>query len=97
MILTKAPAMLYAAVRHRNRSIFVLALDLMVPPLSLLALLLFVTLIFSSALALIGMRPYAVIVSATSMLLVFLAFVMACVNVAALFCRFGHSRSFPPT
>jgi cellulose synthase/poly-beta-1,6-N-acetylglucosamine synthase-like glycosyltransferase len=77
MILTKAPAMLYAAVRHRNRSIFVLALDLMVPPLSLLALLLFVALIASSALVFMGTHPYALMVSATSMLLVFLALVMA--------------------
>jgi cellulose synthase/poly-beta-1,6-N-acetylglucosamine synthase-like glycosyltransferase len=77
LLLTKTPAMFYAAIRHRNLSIFVLALDLMVPPLSLHALLLFVTLIFASALAFIGVRPYALIVSATSMLLVFLALVMA--------------------
>jgi cellulose synthase/poly-beta-1,6-N-acetylglucosamine synthase-like glycosyltransferase len=77
LILTKAPAMLYAAVRHRNLGIFVLALDLMVPPLSLLALLLFVALIASSALAFIGARPYALMVSATSSLLVFLALAMA--------------------
>jgi cellulose synthase/poly-beta-1,6-N-acetylglucosamine synthase-like glycosyltransferase len=77
MILTKAPSMLYAAIRHRNLSIFVLAFDLMVPPLSLLALLLFVALSVSSALVFIGTRPYALMVSATSMLLVFLALVMA--------------------
>jgi cellulose synthase/poly-beta-1,6-N-acetylglucosamine synthase-like glycosyltransferase len=77
MILTKAPALLYGSARHRSLSMFALALDLMVPPLSLLALLLFIALTVSSALAFMGMRPYALTISATSVFLVFLALVMA--------------------
>jgi cellulose synthase/poly-beta-1,6-N-acetylglucosamine synthase-like glycosyltransferase len=69
MILSKGPTLIYAALRHRRLSMLALAIDLMIPPLSLLALLLISTLVLSGGLVIIGMRPHALTLSTISVIL----------------------------
>jgi len=62
-ILKLAPRMFYMAIAGANFSLLVLTLDLVVPPLSLLAMLLILTCAITAAAALIGFGLTALIIS----------------------------------
>lgn len=63
MILKSVPLLLFKAVTHRNRDLLVLTLDLLVPPLSLLGLMIIGALFFSAVAAAAGLPFTALIVS----------------------------------
>jgi cellulose synthase/poly-beta-1,6-N-acetylglucosamine synthase-like glycosyltransferase len=65
LILTRAPALLYQAARRRDIRLLALVLDLLVPPLSLLGIILVVMTAITGLAALIGVPPTAFIISAT--------------------------------
>src|SRR5713101_4057141 len=65
LILSKAPSLLYAALRQRNLGLLVVTLDLIVPPISLLGLFLFTILAASTILAINGLAISAFAISAT--------------------------------
>jgi len=70
MILKTLPRLLFTAIRDRNRDLLVLTLDLLVPPLSLLGLLIVGTLVISFLAAVLGLAPTSLII-ATANLVVF--------------------------
>jgi cellulose synthase/poly-beta-1,6-N-acetylglucosamine synthase-like glycosyltransferase len=72
-ILTVVPRLLGKALAHRDLDLLALTLDLMVPPLSLLALLVIVALACTSVWALLGFSSLPFLLSSVS----FLAFVLA--------------------
>jgi cellulose synthase/poly-beta-1,6-N-acetylglucosamine synthase-like glycosyltransferase len=65
LILTSAPALLYQAVRRHDIGLLALVLDLLVPPLSLLGILLIAMTALAGLAALLGMSPTALILSVT--------------------------------
>jgi glycosyltransferase involved in cell wall biosynthesis len=67
MILKNSPRMLYLAVRHGNFDFLALALDMTVPPLSLLASLLFGGFVVASLFAVFGNSYAGLIISGTSL------------------------------
>ena len=66
LILTRAPRLIMLAIARRNLGLFVLVLDLMVPPLVLLGLLITGMLLLASLAALIVGSVVALIISAAS-------------------------------
>jgi glycosyltransferase involved in cell wall biosynthesis len=68
LIFRLAPRMLWEAVRHRNLSLFVLTLDLLVPPLSLLVLLLSAMCLSTGVATLFGIPSPALVLSVASLL-----------------------------
>ena len=87
LILARAPALLSQAVRRRDIRLFALALDLLVPPLSLLAILLLAMTALTGLAALIGISPTAFIISATCLLSALAATILA---------WFTHGRDLLP-
>jgi glycosyltransferase involved in cell wall biosynthesis len=67
-ILRTAPRMLYSALRHRNFELLILTLDMIVPPLSILASLIFVMFFVSSLFAVFTGRYAALIISGANLL-----------------------------
>ena len=65
LILTRAPALLYQAVRRQDIRLLALVLDLLVPPLSLLGIILVAMTAITGLATLIGVPPTAFIISAT--------------------------------
>jgi cellulose synthase/poly-beta-1,6-N-acetylglucosamine synthase-like glycosyltransferase len=65
LILTRAPALFYQAVRRKDIRLLALVLDLLVPPLSLLGILLIAMTALAGLAALLGMSPMALILSVT--------------------------------
>jgi cellulose synthase/poly-beta-1,6-N-acetylglucosamine synthase-like glycosyltransferase len=63
-ILRKAPHFLSVAVARANFNLLALTLDLLVPPLSLLAMLLMLMFLFTGAAALLGLGSTALVISA---------------------------------
>jgi cellulose synthase/poly-beta-1,6-N-acetylglucosamine synthase-like glycosyltransferase len=77
LILTKSPALLFSAVRGWNKDLMALALDLIVPPITLLALLL-TAMVFAAAIAtLAGASLYPLVISLISALLMVAATILA--------------------
>lgn len=76
-ILGRAPLLLVNAVRSLNPSLFTLALDLLVPPLSLFGLLLVLLLIASALVALAPGHYFAFVVSAVDFLTLIAAVLLA--------------------
>ena len=77
MILTKAPRLLYLAIRQGNQNLFALTLDLLVPPLSLFGIVLGAT-VGSAAIAILaGASPCALVISATCLLTVIATIILA--------------------
>ena len=77
LILIKAPALLFSSVRRWNRDLLALTMDLIVPPITLLVLLL-TTMVFVTAIAAIaGTALYPLIISLVSFALVIAATVVA--------------------
>lgn len=68
MIVKTAPRMFVMALKHFNVDLLVLILDLIVPPLSLLAILILGSFILSVAAALVGVPPEAAIISTANLL-----------------------------
>jgi cellulose synthase/poly-beta-1,6-N-acetylglucosamine synthase-like glycosyltransferase len=68
MILTVLPHLLSAAASTRNRNLLVLAFDLAVPPLSVLAFLLCVEFAIAAVLTSVGFAPLLLIISSSSLL-----------------------------
>jgi hypothetical protein len=68
MILKTAPRMLYSALRRGNFELLALTLDMIVPPLSLLASLIFGMFFVSSAFAVFTGRYAALIISGANLL-----------------------------
>jgi cellulose synthase/poly-beta-1,6-N-acetylglucosamine synthase-like glycosyltransferase len=67
LLVTDAPRLIYAGIRRRSLSLLALALDLAVPPLSLLALLVVGGLMISALAALLGFSPVALLMSAANL------------------------------
>jgi cellulose synthase/poly-beta-1,6-N-acetylglucosamine synthase-like glycosyltransferase len=65
LILTTAPALIYAAFKLKNWKLLVLPLDLIVPPISLFITLLIMMLITTVAAFVLGITPKAVLMVAT--------------------------------
>lgn len=80
MILHMAPSLLRKAVLHRNLNLLVLALDLIVPPLSLLAILVVAIFVLAAMLALLGFSSTALHVSAAALIAFVLAAAIAWFN-----------------
>ncbi len=68
MILKSVPRLILDAITHRNFSLFVLTLDLLVPPLSLLMMIVTAMLLLTGLAALFGISSTAFIVSLASYL-----------------------------
>jgi glycosyltransferase involved in cell wall biosynthesis len=68
MILKNGPRMLYSTLRHPSFDLLALTLDMAVPPLSLLASLLFGVFLLSSLFAVFGQSYSALIISGTNLL-----------------------------
>ena len=77
LILSKAPSLLYAALRQRNLGLLVVTLDLIVLPISLLGLFLFTILAASTILAINGLAISAFAISATCAAMFMFAIAMA--------------------
>jgi cellulose synthase/poly-beta-1,6-N-acetylglucosamine synthase-like glycosyltransferase len=67
MIVTTVPQLLYGAIAHRNWNLLALTLDLLVPPLSLLAMLVVGIVTVTAVCALHGFSSLALTVSAASL------------------------------
>ncbi len=77
LILTKSPALLFSSARGLNKDLFVQTLDLIVPPITLLALLLTV-MVFVAALAMLANVPlYPLAISLVSAVLLVGATILA--------------------
>ena len=87
LILTKAPALLYQAVRRQDIRLLALVLDLLVPPLSLLGIILVAITALTGLAALIGMSTAAFTISATCLLGALAATILA---------WFTHGRDLLP-
>jgi hypothetical protein len=79
-IIKLAPRLLITAIAGRRWGLLALTLDLLVPPLSLLAILAVGILAVASSAALIGVSPAASAISATSLLAFTAAAVLAWIN-----------------
>ena len=77
MILKTVPRLLFTSIAHRNLDLLVLTLDLLVPPLSLLGLLIVGTLFVTCLAAVAGLSLAAMIISAANLLVFGLAIVVA--------------------
>jgi cellulose synthase/poly-beta-1,6-N-acetylglucosamine synthase-like glycosyltransferase len=77
LILTSAPALVLSAIKRRDSATLALALDLIVPPLSLFGTIWMAITICALAAALLGGSRFALLVSAACMALVFSAIVLA--------------------
>lgn len=77
LILKEAPRMLLRAITRFNYELFVLTLDLMVPPLSLLGTLLIAIYVLASSAALLGWSSAAMAVSGANLLAYMLAAFLA--------------------
>jgi cellulose synthase/poly-beta-1,6-N-acetylglucosamine synthase-like glycosyltransferase len=77
MILKTVPRLLFTAVTRQNRDLLVLTLDLLVPPLSLLGLLIVGTLVLSSLAAILGLPLAALIISTANLAVFALAIISA--------------------
>ena len=87
LILTSAPALLYQAVRRQDIRLLALVLDLLVPPLSLLAIVLIAMTAVTGLATLIGLSTTAFIISATCLVGAFAATILA---------WFTHGRDLLP-
>ena len=83
LIMRRVPQSIWTALTKRNAGLFALALDLMVPPLSLLSMLVIAMLMIAGVAALFGLASTALIVSFAN----FLAFFFA---VSIAWARFGR-------
>jgi glycosyltransferase involved in cell wall biosynthesis len=88
LILAEAPALLYQAALRRDIRLFALALDLLVPPLSLLGIMLVGMTAVTGLAVLIGMSSTAFIVSAICLLSALAATILA---------WFNHGRDVLPS
>src|ERR1035437_1185131 len=70
LILTKALALLYAALKQRNLNLLALTLDLIVPPISLLGLILALAFLGAGIAWFLGFSAHAVTISAISLAMV---------------------------
>ncbi|MES2193632.1 MAG: glycosyltransferase family 2 protein [Pseudomonadota bacterium] len=77
MILKTVPRLLFKAITHRNQDLTVLTLDLLVPPLSLLGLMIIVTLFLSALAAAVGLPLAALIISGANISLFAVAIMLA--------------------
>lgn len=77
LILTKAPSLLYLALRGRNLNSLALALDLLIPPLSLFGVILGVMVSAAAIANLVGASPRALLISVTCLLTVVATIVLA--------------------
>ena len=77
LILRKAASLLYSALRRGNLDLLALSLDLLVPPLSLFALLLGTTVCGAAIATLAGAPPMALIIS-TACLFAVIATIIVC-------------------
>jgi cellulose synthase/poly-beta-1,6-N-acetylglucosamine synthase-like glycosyltransferase len=76
MIVSELPRSLFKAMTQRNLALFVLSLDLAVPPLSALVMLLAISLCLSTSLLAFGLSPVPLVINAFSLFaLVFAMFV----------------------
>lgn len=77
MILKTVPRLLFTAVTRRNWDLLILTLDLLVPPLSLLGLLIVGVLALSSLAAILGLPLAALIISMANSVVFALAIILA--------------------
>jgi cellulose synthase/poly-beta-1,6-N-acetylglucosamine synthase-like glycosyltransferase len=77
LIVTKAPALLFSAVRERNEYLLALTLDLIVPPITLLALLLTAMVLLAAIATLANASLYPLAISLVSFLLMVAAIIAA--------------------
>jgi cellulose synthase/poly-beta-1,6-N-acetylglucosamine synthase-like glycosyltransferase len=76
MIVSELPRSLFKSMTQRNLALFVLSLDLAVPPLSALVMLLAISLCLSTSLLAFGLSPVPLVINAFSLFaLVFAMFV----------------------
>lgn len=87
MILTTAPLLTVMAVTRANLHLLALALDLMVPPLSLLGLLVFGIAVVAGLATLLGSSPSAMFVSLAS---------LAALTLGVLLCWLKYGRDILP-
>jgi cellulose synthase/poly-beta-1,6-N-acetylglucosamine synthase-like glycosyltransferase len=66
-ILTAVPRLIFVAIARRNLDILALALDLAIPPLSLLGMLLMGTWVIASLATLLGLSPTAMLISTVNL------------------------------
>src|SRR5258708_24071501 len=78
LMLTKSPALLFSAARGWNKDLLALTLDLIVPPITLLALLLMAMVFVAAIAALANASLYPFAISLVSSLLMGAATFMAC-------------------
>jgi cellulose synthase/poly-beta-1,6-N-acetylglucosamine synthase-like glycosyltransferase len=67
LILTKGPVLLYHAIKRMDANLLALALDLQVPPLSLLGAMLVLTTVGAGLLTVVGLSSIAFVISALSL------------------------------
>src|SRR5258708_2637091 len=77
LMLTKSPALLFSAARGWNKDLLVLTLDLVVPPITLLALLLMAMVFVAAIAALANASLYPLAISLVSALLMGAATILA--------------------
>src|ERR1035437_3180080 len=77
LILTKAPTLLFSALRRGNPNLLALALDLLVPPLSLFGIILAATMGGAAIATLAGASPCALVISSTCLLMVIATIILA--------------------
>jgi cellulose synthase/poly-beta-1,6-N-acetylglucosamine synthase-like glycosyltransferase len=77
MILKAVPWLLFNAVRHRNLELLALTLDLLVPPLSLLGLLLVGTFVLTALAAMFGLSLAAFAIASINLLMFAFAVLLA--------------------
>ena len=82
LILARAPRLIASAIVRRNLGLFVLALDLAIPPLVLLGLLTMGMPLLAGLLAELGGSPMALIISATSLVTFTVTIVLSWVRFA---------------
>ena len=77
LILTKAPRLLYVALREKNLNALALALDLLVPPLSLFGILLGVMTSGTAIATLVGASAWALLISLSCLVIMVATIVLA--------------------
>jgi cellulose synthase/poly-beta-1,6-N-acetylglucosamine synthase-like glycosyltransferase len=77
LILTKSPSLLFSAAREGNKDLLALTLDLLIPPITLLALLLTVMIFVTAIAALAGASLYPLAISLVSAVLMVAAAILA--------------------
>jgi hypothetical protein len=80
MILTTFSQSIYQAIKRRNLGLFVLALDMVIPPLSLLVILLVGMSSVAGVAVLLGLSSAALVVNAACIVVLVLAIVVAWSN-----------------